>query len=101
MEDLIGGGFRLCVVGVGTAEFNLDEFPSCDVDCGQAAERVSVLSVKEVRSQGLYDVRRCGKLGQGDSLDIEAACLGERCSSFDKFVDCPILDGVTTEIAHN
>lgn len=70
MEDLIAGGFRLCVVGVGTAKFNLDEFPSCDVDCGQAAERVSVLSVKEVRSQGLYDFRRCGKLGQGDSLDI-------------------------------
>ena len=55
MEDLIAGGFRLCVVEVGTAEFNLDEFPSCDVDCDQAAERVSALSVKEVRSQGLYD----------------------------------------------
>ena len=101
MEDLIGGGFRLCVVGVGTAEFNLDEFPGCDVDCGQAAERVSVLFLQEVRSQGLYDFRRYGKLGQGDSLDVKAACLGERCSSFDEFVDCPILDRVTTEIAHN
>ena len=70
MEDLIGGGFRLCVVGVGTTELNLDEFPSCDVDCGQAAERVSVLFLQEVRSQGLYDFRRYGKLGQGDSLDV-------------------------------
>ena len=101
MEDLIGGGFRLCVVGVGTTELNLDEFPGCDVDCGQAAERISVLSVKEVRSQGLYDFRRYGKLGQGNGLDVEAACLGQRCSSFDEFVDCPILDGVTAEIAHN
>ena len=101
MEDLIGGGFRLCVVGVGTTELNLDEFPSCDVDCGQAAERISVLSVKEVRSQGLYDFRRYGKLGQGDGLDVKAMCLGQRCSSFDEFVDCPILDGVTAEIAHN
>ena len=101
MEDLIGGGFWLCVVGVGTAEFNLDEFPSCDVDCGQAAERVSALSVKEVRSQGLYDFRRCSKLGQGNGLDVKAACLGERRSSFNEFMDCPILDGVTAEIAHN